>query len=108
MNNLKFELKESGIVKEREIKVYENKYYILDFDGSLARVSRKDWNLKYIPDISIYQEWKTSEVKEVTIQTTSYGSLGVEDIEKVIEGLQIAKESAQEVEKLLKELNLMK
>ena len=108
MKNLKFELKESGIVSKREIKVYENEYYILDFDGSLARISRKDWNLKYIPDILIHQDWKTNEVKELTIQTTSYGSLGVEDINKVIEGLQIAKESVQEIEKILKELGLLK
>lgn len=79
---------------ERVEKEYSNRdEIILDFVVSARE------KYKYIPTI-LYDSWDT---KEFRIQTTSYGSLVPDEINKVIEGLQ----EAQEVVKTIK-ANLMK
>ena len=105
----KFELKQSGIFEGREIKIFQNDFYEIEVNGTFARIAKLDWNNKYIPDLSIIKEsFKDKLYSKLTIQTTSYGSLEIEEINKIIEALNVAKESVQEAEKLLKELNLMK
>lgn len=47
----------------------------------------KDRNIEYLPDIYFNQNiFDNNDVKDFKIQTTSYGSLSPEDIQKVIDG----------------------
>ena len=104
----KFELKQSGIVEGREIKFFQNDFYEIEVNRTFIRIAKLDWNDKYLPDLSIIKKsFKDKLYSEVTIQTASYGSLNVEGINKIIDGLNVAKESVKEAKKLLKELNLM-
>lgn len=57
-----------------------------------------DWREKYLP--TIYYEKKFTEPKgHFEIQTTSYGSMVPEDIDKVIAGLQEAQEAVKVLNK---------
>lgn len=60
----------------------------------------KNWELRYLPDIYFHNLfYKKDDEKTFTIQTTSYGSLNAEEIQKVVEGYQ----EALEVVKVLTE-----
>ena len=60
-----------------------------------------------MPDLSIIKKsFKDKLYSEVTIQTASYGSLNVEGINKIIDCLNVAKETVQEAKKTFKRIKL--
>lgn len=51
-------------------------------------------NKVFLPNLYIETDIRTDEFKYISIQTTSYGDLNIEEVEKVIRGLEIAKAEA--------------
>lgn len=100
LENLSKELQEKVLLKKSEeisakydITIYENNYY------KIRKIYNKDLNYstydykskgEYIPSIYIKNNLYKEEIDCIDIQTTAYGSMQAEEIEKVIEGYQIA------------------
>lgn len=60
-------------------------------------VCKKDYRMEYLPEIYAVDDFHRDELEGFEIQTTSYGALRIDDIDKVINGLK----EAQEVVKIL-------
>lgn len=92
-------------VSKREL--YENDYYILEivyYDSNYVnyRVFKKE-NNKYIPSIYIDTDINSNIINSIKCETTSYGSVDTDILELIIEGLQIGKNSIEELKELLNE-----
>ena len=88
-----------------EITVYENDYYTVKKvvgvnDYIDVVITAKDKIDNYIHDIYIEENSDTFEITGFEIQTTSYGALKTEEIEKVVEGYNIAIKTVKELEKI--------
>ena len=100
LENLSKELQEKVLLKKLEktstkydITIYENNYYkIRKFYNKDLNYSTHDCESKekYIPQIYIKDNLDGEGIDSIDIQTTAYGSMQVEEIEKVIEGYQVA------------------
>ena len=81
---------------------YEIEKCIYKYDDGSSRTDyqvRHDWTEKYLPDI-YYEKRFGAKIGHFEIQTTSYGSLPSEEIDKVIVGYKEAQEVAALAEKL--------
>ena len=96
---------ELEMIKEIKGHAIINRYYRLGLyqvisstyeSGHMSVAIHKDLELHYLPHI--YQEFSGG----FTVQTTSYGSVGVEELYKIIAGYEYAMEA---VEVLNKEFN---
>ena len=109
-------IEETGTYRNDEEKVtqeaalfkagrYEIEKCIYNYDDGSSctdyRVSH-DWAEKYLPDI-YYEKRFGAKTGHFEIQTTSYGSLPSEEIDKVIAGYKEAQEAAALAEELAKE-----
>ena len=88
-----------------EITIYENDYYTVKKvvgvnDYIDVVITAKDKIDNYIHDIYIEENSDTFEITGFEIQTTSYGALKTEEIEKVVEGYNIAIKTVKELEKI--------
>ena len=88
-----------------EITVYENDYYTVKKvvgvnDYIDVVITAKDKIDNYIHDIYTEENSDTFEITGFEIQTTSYGALKTEEIEKVVEGYNIAIKTVKELEKI--------
>lgn len=100
---------------KRIIKVYESKNYELricvykDDNGKItnyrsAQITNKNNRFEtYMPDIYVEDNIMTGELKDVVIQTTSYGGLRIEEINKMMDCM---KEAIAEVEEIKEILNI--
>lgn len=88
--------------KEETVKVYECLGY------QIKEVTNNKWNFitlsiesdkKYNPNIVVKEDLDDGKILEFKIQTTSYGSLESNKIEKIIEGYQTALKVVKELEK---------
>lgn len=70
------------------IKTFTNEMIVFNIDKKY--IDNKVW----LPNIYINTSLKTDEFKYISIQTTSYGDLNIEEVEKVIRELEIAKAEA--------------
>ena len=100
-----FKLSETKVKEKITISIYsaEGSSYILkkrDYTTySLFDVWETESN-KYLP--SIYaNENMDGHVESLDIQTTSYGAVGTEDMEKIIDGYKMAVDTVRALEKLL-------
>lgn len=94
-------------------KIYSNGYYNVSIrknnyiDVVICKCDNEeiDINIKYLPTIFINTDLYTDEyiIEDMTIQTTSYGTLSVKEIEEVVKGYNIALETVKELKELLKE-----
>ncbi|WP_346961349.1 hypothetical protein [Clostridium sp.] len=90
------------------VKVYENDYYSLRIfyykNGYISKDLRKNIEGKsdcYTPHLHL-EENNNFLVEEITIETCSYGSMNSEEIQRIIEGYQIAIESVRELKEIVK------
>lgn len=95
-------------VEENEwVKIYETKGYFLmiEKEENSYRPAYLKPNGEYFPDI--YIDFKMKKFDGITIQTTSYGSKVVEEIESIIDGYKAAIEVAKYLEVALKDGNIL-
>ena len=88
-----------------EITVYENDYYTVKKvvgvnDYIDVVITAKDKIDNYIHDIYTEENSDTFEITGFEIQTTSYGALKTEEIEKIVKGYNIAIKTVKELEKI--------
>lgn len=96
------ERKDDGKVYTRnsyQINEYNVNVDVIHYeDGSSYRnisVNAKDWGKDYIPQIYYEEPFERKSDAHFEVQTTAYGSLRPEEIDKVIAGYQQAKETAE-------------
>lgn len=99
---VKQEADETGEYKVYDIRlnstdeepIYRVAYTNTSYKSIQVATSYNAHNEQYIPDIYFEQanRWSGTDKDMFKIQTTSYGSMEVEEIGKVIAGLNIAKE----------------
>lgn len=96
-------LKHSIVTSDKYSKdIYENSFYTVEEInnkwGYSYNCTTKD---KYIPDIYIKSNLDDNSLIDfISIQTTSYGTMEVEEIEKVIKGYQIAVETVKQLKEI--------
>lgn len=91
--------------KGNKITVYENDYYtikkIVDVNNYIdVVINIKNKIDNYIHDIYTEENSDTFEIIGFEIQTTSYGALKTEAIEKIVKGYNIAIKTVKELEKI--------
>jgi len=88
-----------------EIEVYESEYYQLRLETKLNRgckiVRMSHLSGEYMPTIYVFNDDADNNF-EIKIQTSSYGSLELDDIQKVINGYEIAVAHINEIKEILK------
>lgn len=100
---MKMVLVNSKVIKDRKYEAFNiGKYEVVvstyTNGNKWVTVHIKDGG-RYVPEIYCYDDFE-GNIKSFNIQTTSYGALGVEDIQKVMEGYN---EAIKVVEVLTKE-----
>lgn len=91
--------------KGYRVTVYENDYYtvkkIVDVNNYIdVVINTKNKIDNYIHDIYTEENSDTFEITGFEIQTTSYGALKTEEIEKIVKGYNIAIKTVKELEKI--------
>lgn len=104
--DIKFNITRDRINSQgNKVVTYENEYYILtkiiyQYGYSSIVISEKNKNDNYRYSIYVKEDFDTDKILGFKIQTTSYGALAVDKIEKVIEGYNIAIKTVKELEKM--------
>lgn len=68
-------------------------------DGDVFFDIKKVNRGRFIPDVYVNVDYKTEEILGFDVQTTSYGTLGINELTEMIEGLQEAREVVVALEK---------
>lgn len=94
-------------------KIYSNGYYKVSIrkseyiDVVICKCDNEeiDINIRFLPTIFINTDLYKDKyaIKDIEIETTSYGVLSAKEIAEVIEGYNIALETVEELKELLKE-----
>lgn len=100
-SKVKISLKDGTVRENNSFKLgkYEVEEYTITYceDGkSYKRVAvSEDWNERYLPRIEYCDDILGEKAPEFKIQTTAYGALKPEEIEKVVEGYKEALEAVE-------------
>ena len=100
-SKVKISLKDGTVREYNSFKLgkYEVEEYTVTTyeDGkSYKRVAvSKDWDERYLPEINYCDDILGEKAPEFKIQTTAYGALKPEEIEKVVEGYKEALEAVE-------------
>lgn len=100
-----FKLSETTVKEKNIISIYssEGSSYILKKRDCTTYSDFTIWetsNDKYLPTIYV-NENMDGHIESLDIQTTSYGAVGTEDMEKIIDGYKMAVDTVKALEKLL-------
>ena len=99
INEIKRLNNEDGAHVLYEIGAYEVSHSKYNSGYERICVDKKVWNEEYLPDIYYNDDCFGSGKKELKIQTTSYGALNIEEIDKMMEKLKEAQMVVKELTK---------
>ena len=100
-----FKLSETVVKGKNIISIYsaEDSPYVLKKRDCTTYSDFTIWetsNDKYLPTIYV-NENMDDHIESLDIQTTSYGAVGTEEMDKIIEGYKMAVDTVRALEKLL-------
>ena len=97
MNELKLKLTSTKTVEDKKIELYEIADYtvkVVSHDCGLRWITIREHRSEYLPTIYCRDDME-GNVLGFEIQTTSYGSLPITEIKKMVEALEMAVEVAE-------------